>query len=155
MKKLLSILLALAAFLPAAEAQNIALGQRVSELKVTAGLDGREPAAAPLTYVEFHHPSNPGCQRSLERLQAFSRKYGSKLRIVILTQESEAEAAERLRPYLSPQIAVAVDPEGRAFAAYGVRYIPFGMLLDAKNRVVWMGNSLQLTERIIEDSTSK
>lgn len=155
MKKFLSILFVLTAPFAAAEAQNIALGQRVSELKVAAWLDGRQSAAAPLTYVEFHHPSNAGCQRSLERLQALSSKFGSKLRIVIVTQESEAEAAGRLRSYLSPQIAVAVDPEGRAFAAYDVRYIPFGMLLDTKNRVMWMGNSLQLTERVIEDATAK
>ena len=53
MKKILLILL-LAALLPfaAADAQNIALGERVPELKVPAWLDGQKPAATPrLTYV--------------------------------------------------------------------------------------------------------
>ena len=46
MKKILLILL-LAALLPfaAADAQNIALGERVPELKVPAWLDGQKPAA--------------------------------------------------------------------------------------------------------------
>lgn len=48
MKKVLLILL-FAALLPfaAADAQNIALGERVPELKVPAWLDGQKPAATP------------------------------------------------------------------------------------------------------------
>ena len=59
MKKVLLILL-FAALLPfaAADAQNIALGERVPELKVPAWLDGQKPAATPrLTYVEFFQSS--------------------------------------------------------------------------------------------------
>lgn len=51
-KVLLTLLLALALPVAAAVAQNIALGERVPEVKVPAWLGGEKPAATPrLTYV--------------------------------------------------------------------------------------------------------
>ena len=89
MKKVLLILL-FAALLPfaAADAQNIALGERVPELKVPAWLDGQKPAATPrLTYVEFFQSSNAACITSLKQLRAMTDKLGTKLRVVVITQE--------------------------------------------------------------------
>ena len=91
MKKVLLILL-FAALLPfaAADAQNIALGERVPELKVPAWLDGQKPAATPrLTYVEFFQSSNAACITSLKQLRAMTDKLGTKLRVVVITQEKE------------------------------------------------------------------
>lgn len=151
-KTLLLLLLALAAPFAAVQAQNIALGQRVPELKVAAWLGGQQPGNAPLTYVEFFHSSNPGCIESLGRLRTMTNKYGTKLRVIVLTQEKEEIVAPLLAPYLSQHISAGIDPAGRIFSAFGVVYVPFGVLLDAKNRALWMGNSLQLTEKIIDDS---
>lgn len=152
-KTVLLLLLALAAPLSTTFAQNIALGQRVPELKVAAWLGGRQPAPAQATYIEFFHSSNPGCAESLERLREMTNKFGTKLRVVVLAREPEEKVAPLLSPYLSPRIGVALDPSGRIFSAFGVSYVPFGVLVDAKNRALWMGNSLQLTPKIIEDST--
>ena len=116
MKKILLILL-LAALLPfaAANAQNIALGERVPELKVPAWLDGQKPAATPrLTYVEFFQSSNAACITSLKQLRAMTDKLGTKLRVVVITQEKEDKIGPLLRPYLSPQISVAIDGVRRA-----------------------------------------
>ena len=38
----------------------------------------------------------------------------------------------------------------KGFTAFGVTYVPFGVLTDAKNRAVWMGNSLQFNEKLIQ-----
>ena len=109
-KVLLTLLLALALPVAAAEAQNIALGERVPEVKVPAWLRGGKPAATPgLTYVEFFHSSNPACTASLEQLRAITDKLGAN--------------------------------------------VPFGVLVDSRNRALWMGNSLQLTPEIIEKSS--
>ena len=80
-KVLLTLLLALALPVAAAVAQNIALGERVPEVKVPAWLGGEKPAATPrLTYVEFFHSSNPACTASLEQLRAITDKLGAHLR---------------------------------------------------------------------------
>ena len=45
------------------------------------------------------------------------------------------------------------DTGGRIFSAFNVQYVPFGVLVDSRNRALWMGNSLQLTPEIIEKSS--
>lgn len=155
MKKVLLILL-LASCIPfvSAEAQNIALGERVPELKVPAWLQGRKPAAgAGLTYVEFFDSSNEACIASLRQLRTLTDKLGAKLRVVVVTREKEDKIAPLLAPFLSPHISVAMDTGDRIFTAFGVQYVPFGVLVDARNRALWMGNSLQLTPETIEKSS--
>lgn len=153
-KVLLILLLALSVPLASATAQNIALGERVPEMKVSAWLRGQKPAATPpLTYVEFFLSSNPACTASLEKLRALTDKFGTKLHIVVVTQEKEDKIAPVLTPFLSPHLSVALDSGSKIFTAFGVEYVPFGVLVDAKNRALWMGNSLQLTPGIIEKSS--
>ena len=148
-KVLLTLLLALALPVAAAVAQNIALGERVPEVKVPAWL-----AATPrLTYVEFFHSSNPACTASLEQLRAITDKLGAKLRVVVVTRENEEKISPLLSPFLSRHISVALDTGGRIFSAFNVQYVPFGVLVDSRNRALWMGNSLQLTPEIIEKSS--
>lgn len=69
---------------------------------------------------------------------------------MVVAQESEEKVAAILRPYVSQRIGVGFDASGRSFANFGVAYLPFGVLTDAKNRALWMGNSLQLTPAFIE-----
>lgn len=153
MKKVLLIWLLAAGFASAgATAQNIALGERVPELKAQAWLDDRQPAPAPMTYIEFYHSTNPACKTSLERLKELTGKLGTKLRVIVVTKEDAAKIAPLLRPYLSERLAVVLNAE-KNFTAFGVTYLPFGVLTDAKNRALWMGNSLQINEKLIEQST--
>ena len=150
MKKALLILsFALASAAGSATAQNIVLGDRVPDLKAPKWLDDRQPAAAPATYIEFFHSSNPACVTSLDKLKKLTGKLGTKLRVIVVTKEDPAKITSLLKPYLSQQIGVALGAE-KGFTAFGVTYVPFGVLTDAKNRAVWMGNSLQFNEKLIE-----
>lgn len=150
MKKVLLILsFALASAIGSVTAQNVVLGDRVPDLKVSKWLDDRQPAAAPATYIEFFHSSNPACVTSLDKLKKLTGKLGTKLRVIVVTKEDPAKITSLLKPYLSQQIGVALGAE-KGFTAFGVTYVPFGVLTDAKNRAVWMGNSLQFNEKLIE-----
>jgi len=153
MKKVLLIWLLAAGFASAgATAQNIALGERVPELKIQTWLDNRQPEPAPTTYIEFFHSTNPACKTSLERLKEITGKSGTKLRVIVVTKEDAAKVTPLLRPYLSKRIGAALGTE-KAFTAFGVTYVPFGVLTDARNRATWMGNSLQFNEKLIEQTT--
>ena len=153
MKKMLLIWLLAAGFASAgATAQNIALGERVPELKIQTWLDNRQPEPAPTTYIEFFHSTNPACKTSLERLKEITGKSGTKLRVIVVTKEDPAKIAPLLRPYLSERIGVALDA-ARGFELFGVRYVPFGVLTDRRNRALWMGNTLQFDEETIQEST--
>lgn len=152
MKRILMLLLFALTVPAAGAAQQIALGERAPEIRPAAWLGGRQPDNAPMTYVEFFVESNPACRTSLERLKELTSKLDTKLRVIVVAREKEERIAPLLAPYLSPRIGVALDPEGKVFAAYGVSYVPFGVLTDGRNRALWMGNSLQLNEQVIEQS---
>lgn len=134
-------------------AQNIALGERVPELRIASWLGGQQPVAAPLTYLEFFHSSNAACIRSLDQLKSTANTLGSRLRVVVIVQETPEKVASLLTPYVSDRIGIGFDASGKTFANFGVSYVPFGVLVDAKNRALWMGNSLQLTPATIEKIT--
>lgn len=152
MKKALLILLAAWCLTPSdAEAQNIILGEKVPELKAAGWIDNRHPQPAPVTYVEFFHSSNPACITSLKRLKTLTTRPKSHLRVIIVTREDTTRIAPLLRPYLSERVTATFHAD-RGFAAFGVTYVPFGVLIDARNRALWMGNSLQFNEQIIEQS---
>ena len=71
--------------------------------------------------------------------------------MIIVTKEDPAKIAPLRRPYLSERISVGRNAD-TSFTAFCVSYLPFGVLTDAKNRTLWMGNSLQITEKLIEQS---
>ena len=72
--------------------------------------------------------------------------------MIVVTKEDPAKIAPLLRPSLSERVSVGLNAE-KSFAAFGVIYLPLGGLTDAKNRTLWMGNSLQINEKLIEQST--
>ncbi|WP_295936457.1 hypothetical protein [uncultured Alistipes sp.] len=158
MKKVLLIslftLLAVTAPFAAAEAQNIALGERVPDLKVSSWLRGQKPAAnTKLTYIEFFHSSNKSSLSSLAKLKALADKSAGQMQVVVVTQEKEEVVAPLLAKYLSSNVSVAMDPDGKIFSAFGVQYVPFGVLVNTKSRALWLGNSQQLTPEIIVKSS--
>lgn len=151
MKKIWLYTLVLTLFVPAT-AQNIALGERVPELKIATWLAGAAPPDAPLTYIEFFHTSNKSGTASLKKLSDLSIKYSKQLRIVVVTREGEDKITPLVASYTTRFFGVGLDPAGKLFTAYGVSYVPFGVLTDAKNRALWMGNTMQLTPEIIEQN---
>lgn len=115
---------------------------------------GRETRRHPAPDLRrVFHSSNPACTASLEQLRAITDKLGAKLRVVVVTRENEEKISPLLSPFLSRHISVALDTGGRIFSAFNVQYVPFGVLVDSRNRALWMGNSLQLTPEIIEKSS--
>lgn len=146
MKKFLWIVILLCFGWKSASAQNAALGDRVSEIKSETWLGGIRPTEAPTTVILFFSVSNPACITSLERLHAFVEKSDGRLRVIVVTRDDEARVAPVATPYLSERMAVAFDTDGKIYKNFGVNYVPFALLTDARNRVLWQGNSLQLNE---------
>lgn len=151
----LALLLVMAVSLGEAAAQNIALGERVPEMKHTVWLDGHraEPSAA--TSIEFYHSANEMSDAALERLCRLCDDAECDLRLIVVTKEPVEKVAPLLRPLLSPHVAVALDQGGRGFAAFGVSYLPFGVLVNARKRTLWMGNSLQMNKQLFHQITNQ
>lgn len=151
MKKAGFLLLLLLWMLPASpvQAQKILLGERIPEVRNVTWLDELHPEPAPLTAVVFFTAANPSCLKALTHLRQLMERSGDRLRIIVVTRDEAGQAAETLGELLSSRLTVALDPEGKIFKSFGVNYVPFSLLTDARKRVLWQGNSLQLTEQIL------
>ena len=150
MKRAFLLLAAILCMSGAIRAQNIVIGERAPELKNVTWLASRNPTAADLSFLVFFHSSNKGCTASLDALRDLSNKLGSKLRIIIITQEDSDKIAPILTPYISEQIGVALDHDKKVFGSFGVDFVPFSVLIDAKNQVLWMGNPQSMTSSFIQ-----
>ena len=121
-----------------AASQNVALGEKTPDLKVKSWLDDRMPVPGRTFLLVFFHSTSRPAVESLAHLQELGRKFGDRVNVVVVVRES-------------PE-AVAFDDSGRSFAAYDVQYLPFGVLVSAKGRALWMGNPRQLTEAILDSN---
>jgi len=135
-----------------AAAQQLALGEKTPDLKIRSWLDGRMPAhGRPALLVFFHSASRPSVE-SLASVRALSAKFDGRLDVVVIAKEAPETVAPVVRPYAGGNMTVAFDDDGRTFSAYDVHYLPFGVLVTAKGRALWMGNPRQLTEKMIESN---
>ena len=126
-----------------AASQNVALGEKTPDLKVKSWLDDRMPVPGRTFLLVFFHSTSRPAVESLAHLQELWRKFGDRVNVVVVVRES---------PYAEGNLTVAFDDSGRSFAAYDVQYLPFGVLVSAKGRALWMGNPRQLTEAILDSN---
>lgn len=152
MKKVLLIVLFVTGIACGAAAQNIVLGERVPELKAAAWLNDREPVPAPMTYIEFFHSTNPSCLHSVKRLNELTTRMNGRICVIVVTKEDPEKVAQLIGAYQNKRFFIALRAD-KGFELFGVAYVPSGVLVDPRNRALWMGNSLQFTEKTIEQST--
>lgn len=137
-----------------AEAQNIVLGERLPEMRIGAWLMDMQPEDCDYTLILFHHSESRQCRRALQRAEEIIKKY-PQFNIVILTKEPYSKAGVELTGHLADRIGVAFDNGGRTFAFYGVKFIPFCVICDKRERAIWCGNTLTLNNKIIEQIITK
>ncbi len=150
-KAIFMLLLALAAGYTTVSAQNVALGERVPELKFQSWISDRTPHNAEMTYVEFFHSSSAASVKALGHLSQIASQMGASLNVVVVTTGEDHKAATLLGPYLAKNMVAGVDVNGKLFKSFGVTYVPFGVLLDSKNRALWAGNTLNFTTETIKN----
>lgn len=154
MKRIL-LALFLLSWSPTVAAQNVALGEKTPDLKVASWLDGRLPAQGRTTLLVFFHSASRPSVESLAHLQALGRAFGERMNIVVVAKERPESVEAIVRPYAGGNLTVAFDDGSRSFSAYDVQYLPFGVLVSAKGRALWMGNPRQLTEATVESNLRK
>ena len=135
-----------------AAAQKVALGEKTPDLKVESWLDNRAPVQGRTALLVFFHSASRPSVESLAYLQALGGKFGDRISVVVVAKEGRETVEALLRPYAKGNLTVAFDDNGRSCAAYDVQYLPFGVLVSAKGRALWMGNPRQLTEVVLESN---
>lgn len=130
-------------------AQEIVIGQRVPDFRATEWL-----GAAPTdddrraTLLVFYHTESQPCVEALPHIDSLARAMRNE-RVVVVAMEPKEVIAPTLARYMSERFYVAIDQTGRAFKSYGIRYVPFGVLIDHRGRAQWIGNPKLATPEII------
>ena len=142
-------LIALVASL-AVRAQEIVIGERVPDFRPTEWL-GAQPSEDDrrATLLVFYHTESQPCVETLPHIDSLARAMKNE-RVIVVAMEPKERIAPSLARYMSERFYVAIDLSERVFKSYGIRYVPFGVLVDPKGRAQWIGNPKLATSESIK-----
>jgi cytochrome c biogenesis protein CcmG, thiol:disulfide interchange protein DsbE len=97
------------------------------------------------------------CRKAIPELNTIQKKFGDKLVVIGLSDETEAAVRKMTSPKIS--YSLAIDSQGRMKKAVGVTGIPHVLIMDPDWIVRWEGYPLldghELTEKVVEDLIAK
>mgnify|MGYP001634736094 CR=1 FL=1 len=128
-------------------AQSVAVGERAPELRVKQWLTAPPQEGKKITLIEFFSPANPVCVARLEVLDSIAADNAERLRVIVVVKENNIERTANLAKV---KYSVALDSEMKIFKAFGIRFVPSGVIIDAKGKVLWMGNTSSINGRTIK-----
>lgn len=134
----------------AVRAQEIVIGERVPDFRPTEWL-GAQPSEDDrrATFLVFYHTESQPCVETLPHIDSLARAMKNE-RVIVVAMEPKERIAPSLARYMSERFYVAIDLSERVFKSYGIRYVPFGVLVDPKGRAQWIGNPKLATSESIK-----
>ena len=129
------------------------LNQKFPGLVVEKWLTAPPDLRGKFVLIDFWATWCPPCRKAIPELNGFQKKYGDKLVVIGISDETEA-AVRRLT---DPQIEYTIAIDGNAVTknAIGVTGIPHVMLIDPQGYVRWEGfpflEGYELTDQVVAD----
>lgn len=157
MRVILTILASMMMFISATQAQQIRLGHRIPDIN-TASEFGTEIKLIEHEYVclIFVHSESLPCINAIEHYREVSQPLSSRMATVLITPEERSDDTDIIVRYANDHTSVAFDDEHRTFKAFGVDFVPFGVIYDTKHRrVLWFGSILQLHHEMLDELLSQ
>ncbi len=136
-----------------AEGQTIALGERIKRTKNIKWLNDNKPHKSTFTYMEFILSNTTPCRDTATHTHRIVQEYSS-MSFVLVTQENASEIGEWVKALLGPKSGVIIEDQ-RIRASFGISYVPYAVILNRKNKVLWFGNPQQLSKRSIDQLLMK
>ena len=103
-----------------------------------SGLRNSGPdSGSPTFLIEFFSSANPVCVARLQVLDTIASENADRMRVILVVKEN----IEELTDLSKAGYSVALDSDLRIFKTFGIRFVPSGLIVDAKGRVLWTGNT--------------
>lgn len=135
------ILLTLILSTTIAEAQKLVIGSKMPDLTGVQWLT-KAPKSTKSIFLDFYQSTNSTCVANIDKIEKVISKQ-PKLSVVIITRENNAAIKSLVNKY-GADYAIGYDPDGKIYSAFGVKFVPFSMIFDAKGEMAWQGNLNQL-----------
>jgi cytochrome c biogenesis protein CcmG/thiol:disulfide interchange protein DsbE len=133
------------------------INEKGPELQVEKWLTEQPDTKGKFVLIDFWATWCPPCRKAIPELNAFQAKFGDKLVVIGVSDESEDKVRKMTEPKM--EYASAIDTQGRTKKLLEVKGIPHVILMDPQGIVRWEGYPLLtghlLTEAVIEEVMKK
>ena len=128
------------------------LGQKAPTFVVEKWLTARPETKGKFVLIDFWATWCPPCRKAIPELNAFQKKFGEKLVVIGVSDESEEAVKKLSDPKM--EYASAIDTQARMKKALEVEGIPHCIIIDPEGIVRWEGfpflGGHELTEKVVE-----
>jgi thiol-disulfide isomerase/thioredoxin len=129
------------------------LGQHAPTVQIEKWLTTPPSTQGKFVLLDFWATWCEPCHRSIPELNSFSSKFGDRLVIIGITDETEADIRKSTLPHI--EYPMAIDTEARMMNALNIDALPYSLLVDPFGIVRYEGSPLFLTAENLQHLLDK